>query len=55
MVVKGCEINVKSIMGVMLLVVGQGILVIVCINGEDEVVVMEVVVGLFECCFDEDS
>ena len=55
LVAKGREVNAKSIMGVMLLAAGQGTLVKLRVEGEDEEAVAEAVAGLFERRFDEDQ
>lgn len=52
---KGREVNAKSIMGVMLLAAGQGTVVVVRVDGEDEAAAMQALVELFERRFDEDS
>jgi phosphocarrier protein HPr len=52
---KGREINAKSIMGVMLLAAGQGTVVKLCVDGEDEAAAADAVAALFESRFDEDS
>ena len=52
---KGREVNAKSIMGVMLLAAGQGTVVTVRVDGEDEAAALEAVAALFERRFDEDS
>ena len=52
---KGREVNAKSIMGVMLLAAGQGSLVIVRADGEDEQAAIDAVAALFERRFDEDG
>ncbi len=52
---KGREVNAKSIMGVMLLAAGQGTVVTVRVDGEDEAQAMEAVAALFERRFDEET
>jgi phosphocarrier protein len=52
---KGREVNAKSIMGVMLLAAGQGTVVKLRVDGEDEERACEVVAALFERRFDEDE
>ncbi|MCF7222481.1 HPr family phosphocarrier protein [Marilutibacter chinensis] len=52
---KGREVNAKSIMGVMLLAAGQGTVVRLRVEGEDENAATEAIVALFERRFDEDS
>lgn len=52
---KGREINAKSIMGVMLLAAGQGTVLRLCVDGEDETEAADAVAALFERRFDEDS
>ena len=49
------RINAKSIMGVMLLAAGQGTVVTVRVDGEDEAQAMEAVAALFERRFDEET
>ena len=55
LVAKGREINAKSIMGVMLLAAGQGTLVKLRVEGEDEAAAADAVASLFDRRFDEDS
>ena len=55
LIAKGREVNAKSIMGVMLLAAGQGTVVRLRADGDDEEAVTEVVTGLFERRFDEDQ
>jgi phosphocarrier protein len=52
---KGREVNAKSIMGVMLLAAGQGTVVRLRVEGEDEVEAVDAAASLFERRFDEDS
>ncbi|MGY3265360.1 MULTISPECIES: HPr family phosphocarrier protein [unclassified Lysobacter] len=52
---KGREVNAKSIMGVMLLAAGQGTVVKLRIEGEDEQTAADAVQALFERGFDEGS
>ena len=52
---KGREVNAKSIMGVMLLAAGQGTVVTVRVDGEDEAQAIEAVAALFERRFDEET
>ena len=52
---KGREVNAKSIMGVMLLAAGQGTVVTVRVDGEDEAQAMEAVAARFERRFDEET
>ncbi|TCZ83916.1 HPr family phosphocarrier protein [Lysobacter sp. N42] len=52
---KGREVNAKSIMGVMLLAAGQGTVVKLRVEGEDEQAAADAVSALFERRFDEDS
>ena len=52
---KGREINAKSIMGVMLLAAGQGTLVKLRVEGNDEVEAADAIASLFERRFDEDG
>ena len=52
---KGREVNAKSIMGVMLLAAGQGTVVTVRVDGEDEAQAIEAVAALFERRFDEEA
>lgn len=52
---KGREVNAKSIMGVMLLAAGQGTVVKLRVDGDDEADVADVVAGLFDRRFDEDN
>ena len=52
---RGREVNAKSIMGVMLLAAGQGTVVTVRVDGEDEAQAMEAVAALFERRFDEET
>lgn len=52
---KGREVNAKSIMGVMLLAAGQGTVVRLRAEGEDEAEVIDAVAELFARGFDEDS
>lgn len=52
---KGREVNAKSIMGVMLLAAGQGTVVKLRVEGEDEQAAADAVGALFERRFDEDS
>ncbi len=52
---KGREVNAKSIMGVMLLVAGQGTPVLLRTDGDDEQAAMDALVALFERRFDEES
>ena len=52
---KGREINAKSIMGVMLLAAGQGTLVKLRVEGNDEAEVADAIAALFERRFDEDG
>ena len=52
---KGREVNAKSIMGVMLLAAGQGTVVTVRVDGEDEAQAMEPVTALFERRFDKET
>ena len=52
---KGREVNAKSIMGVMLLAAGQGTVVRLRVDGEDEERAADVVAALFERRFDEDE
>ncbi len=49
------EVNAKSIMGVMLLAAGQGSVVTLRLDGEDEEQAMAAAVDLFERRFDEDQ
>jgi phosphocarrier protein len=51
---KGREVNAKSIMGVMLLAAGQGTLVKLRVDGDDETAATEAIATLFERRFDED-
>ena len=55
LVAKGREVNAKSIMGVMLLAAGQGTVVRLRVDGEDESAATEAIVALFERRFDEDG
>ncbi|MDQ3617366.1 MAG: HPr family phosphocarrier protein [Pseudomonadota bacterium] len=55
LIAKGREVNAKSIMGVMLLAAGQGTQVKLRVEGEDETTVAEMVSGLFDRRFDEDT
>ncbi|MGH8086283.1 MAG: HPr family phosphocarrier protein [Lysobacter sp.] len=55
LIAKGREVNAKSIMGVMLLAAGQGTVVKLRVEGEDEETVAEAVNTLFERRFDEDQ
>lgn len=48
------EINAQSIMGVMMLAAGQGMLLTVRAEGSDEAEAIAAVVNLFERKFDED-
>ena len=50
---KGREIDAKSIMGVMMLAAGQGTLVTLRIDGEDEQAAMAAALDLFTRNFDE--
>ena len=50
---KGREVDAKSIMGVMMLAAGQGTLVTVRTDGEDEAAAMDAAVDLFTRNFDE--
>ena len=50
---KGREVDAKSIMGVMMLAAGQGTLVSMRIDGEDEAAAMAAVADLFARNFDE--
>lgn len=50
---KGREVDAKSIMGVMMLAAGQGAVVLMRTEGEDEAAAMEAAVGLFARNFDE--
>jgi phosphocarrier protein len=52
---KGREVNAKSIMGVMLLAAGQGMPVMVRVDGEGEAEALEAVAALFERRFDEET
>lgn len=52
---KGREVDAKSIMGVMMLAAGQGTLVTLRIDGEDEHAAMDVAIDLFTRNFDEGS
>lgn len=49
----GRRINAKSIMGVMMLAAGQGSVVTMRTDGEDEVAAMDAAVDLFTRNFDE--
>lgn len=49
------EVNAKSIMGVLLLAAGQGSVVTLRLDGEDEEQAMAAAVDLFERRFDEDQ
>lgn len=49
------EINAKSIMGVMLLAAGQGTVVTLRLDGDDEEAAMAAAIDLFERRFDEDQ
>ena len=55
LIAKGREVNAKSILGVMLLAAGQGTVVTVRVDGEDEAQAMEAVAALFERRFDEET
>ena len=55
MCAKGREIDAKSIMGVMMLAAGQGTLVTLRIDGEDEQAAMAAALDLFTRNFDEGS
>ncbi|RMH94124.1 HPr family phosphocarrier protein [Lysobacter pythonis] len=50
---KGREVDAKSIMGVMMLAAGQGTVVRLRIDGEDEATAMDAVTDLFARNFDE--
>lgn len=52
---KGREVNAKSIMGVMLLAAGQGTLVLLRVDGDDEAAAAEAAADLFARFFDEDG
>lgn len=52
---KGREVNAKSIMGVMLLAAGQGTVVKLRVEGEDEAKAADSVGALFDRRFDEDQ
>lgn len=51
----GYQVNGKSIMGVMMLVVLKGMVINFIIDGEDEQQVIEVLCILINNCFDEDE
>lgn len=53
MTAKGREVDAKSIMGVMMLAAGQGTVVTMRVEGEDEAEAMAAVVDLFTRNFDE--
>ena len=50
---RGREVDAKSIMGVMMLAAGQGTVVTLRFDGEDEAEAMAAAVALFERQFDE--
>ncbi len=52
---RGREVNAKSIMGVMLLAAAQGTLVMLRVDGPDEVDAVQAAVELFGRYFDEGS
>lgn len=52
---KGREVNAKSIMGVMLLAAGQGTVVMLHVDGEDEAAAADAATDLFARNFDEGS
>ena len=52
---KGREVDAKSIMGVMMLAAGQGSVVTMRTDGEDEVAAIDAAVDLFTRNFDEGS
>jgi phosphocarrier protein HPr len=52
---RGREVNAKSIMGVMLLAAGQGMDVVLRVDGEDEQAAADAVTALFARNFDEES
>ncbi|TWI00333.1 phosphocarrier protein [Luteimonas cucumeris] len=52
---KGREVNAKSIMGVMLLAAGQGTVVTLHVDGEDEAAAADAASDLFARNFDEGS
>ena len=52
---RGREVNAKSIMGVMLLAAGQGMDVVLRVDGEDEQAAADAVTALFARKFDEES
>lgn len=47
------EVNAKSIMGVMMLAAGQGTIVTIRVDGDDEDAALAAVINLFERKFDE--
>ena len=50
---KGREVDARSIMGVMMLAAGQGAVVVMRTDGEDEAEAMDAAVALFTRNFDE--
>ncbi len=55
LIAKGREVNAKSIMGVMLLAAGPGTIVLLQVDGIDEIAAAAAVAELFERNFDEES
>lgn len=50
---RGREVNAQSILGVMMLAAGKGVLLTVRADGDDEQVALEAVIDLFDRKFDE--
>jgi phosphocarrier protein HPr len=53
LICRGREVNAQSILGVMMLAAGKGVVVVVRVDGADEEDALRAVVDLFERRFDE--
>jgi phosphocarrier protein len=53
LICRGREVNAQSILGVMMLAAGKGVVVVVRVDGSDEEDALRAVVDLFERRFDE--
>ncbi len=53
LVCRGREVNAQSILGVMMLAAGKGVVVVIRVDGSDEDDALHAVVDLFERRFDE--
>jgi phosphocarrier protein len=53
LICRGREVNAQSILGVMMLAAGKGVVVLVRVDGADEEDALRAVVDLFERRFDE--